>query len=118
MNALVLGTRNLVIEGAPKANRISNWISNFFLSLFMRQRLVDTQCGMRRYPVQATIELGAQDDGYAFEAEVLMRAIRAGQRIEQVPVRVLYPIDRKSHFHVAKDPARIISRVLKTMFGV
>lgn len=112
---LVLGVRNLVADGAPRANRISNGISNFFLSLFMRKRLTDTQCGLRRYPVQATIDLRAMDNGFAFEAEVLMKALRAGMHVEQVPVRVVYPAVRKSHFHVVRDPARIIARVLKTM---
>src|SRR5581483_10335662 len=33
-DALVLGVRDLVRAGAPRPNRVSNGISNFFLSLF------------------------------------------------------------------------------------
>jgi glycosyltransferase involved in cell wall biosynthesis len=47
---LVLGVRDLVREGAPRANRISNGISNFFLSTFARRPLRDTQCGLRSRP--------------------------------------------------------------------
>jgi glycosyltransferase involved in cell wall biosynthesis len=113
-DALVLGVRDLVRDGAPRANQLSNRFSNFVLSGFTGRGLFDTQCGLRRYPVQSTLELDVRADGYAFEAEVVMRAARARWAIAQVPVRVLYPSLRVSHFHVVKDPARIVVRVLGT----
>lgn len=113
-DALVLGVRNLEAAGAPRANRFSNGFSNLFLSGFTGRNLRDTQCGLRRYPVESTLNLDVRADGYAFEAEVVMRAARARWAIAQVPVRVLYPADRSSHFHVVKDPARIVFRVLTT----
>lgn len=115
--ALVLGVRDLVRDGAPRANQISNGISNFFLSIFSHQRLSDTQCGLRRYPLPRTLDLGGRDDGYAFEAEILLRAVAAGVPIVEVPVRVIYPPlgQRTTHFDSVKDPARIIARVLRTL---
>jgi len=114
--ALVLGIRNLSSAGAPRANQMSNGISNFFLSRFLRTRLLDTQCGLRRYPIRETLALGARSPGYAFEAEILMLAIRAGLPVEQVPVRVVYPrTAHTTHFDSVRDPARIISRVLITL---
>lgn len=115
--ALLLGVRDLRAAGAPRANQISNGISNFFLSLFARQPFADTQCGLRRYPLRRTLELGVRDDGYAFEAEVILRAVAGGVRIAEVPVRVIYPPEneRLTHFHSARDPARIVARVLRTL---
>lgn len=116
-DALVLGIRDLASAGAPRANRTSNAISNFFLSAFSGRRMLDTQCGLRRYPVRPTLGLAIGGRGYSFEAEALLRAARAGWRIEQVPVRVVYPpeSERVTHFHVARDPARIVARVVLTM---
>ncbi len=114
-DALVLGVRDLLRAGAPRANQRSNAISNFFLSRFTGRALGDTQCGLRRYPVERTLALGARSDGYAFEAEVVLRAARASWRIEQVPVHVLYPHDRRTHFDSLKDPTRIVFRVLTTL---
>ena len=113
-SALVLGVRNLLRDGAPPANRFSNAFSNVFLSLFSRRRLSDTQCGLRRYPVEQTLALEPRESGYGFEAEVILRAARAGWPIVQVPVRVIYPPRHQhvSHFHVVRDPARIVFRVL------
>jgi glycosyltransferase involved in cell wall biosynthesis len=113
-HALVLGVRDLLRDGAPKANRISNAISNIFISGFSGRRLADTQCGLRRYPVEQTLSLGMREQGYGFEAEVILRAARAGWPIAELPVRVVYPPDRVSHFRVVRDPTRIVFRVLHT----
>jgi glycosyltransferase involved in cell wall biosynthesis len=115
--ALLLGVRDLIGAGAPRANQISNGISNFFISAFTRRALADTQCGLRRYPVRTTLELEVQADGYAFEAEVVMRAARAGWTIAQLPVQVVYPPEhmRVSHFDPVRDPARIVACVLATL---
>ncbi len=115
--ALLLGIRDLPRDGAPRANQISNRISNFFLSLFSRRPLADTQCGLRRYPLPLALELGGRDDGYAFEAEIILRAIAAGVRLVEVPVRVVYPpeAERVTHFDSVRDPARIVVRVVKTL---
>lgn len=119
-NALVLGIRDLVRAGAPRPNQISNRISNFFLSVLTRKMLADTQCGLRRYPIAKTLALGGRDDGYAFEAEIIMRAIAASVRIVEVPIEVIYPPahERVTHFDAVRDPARIIRRVVITMADV
>lgn len=115
--AIVLGIRDLVRDGAPRANQRSNAISNFFLSRFLGRRLHDTQCGLRRYPLPRVLELGGRDDGYAYEAELLLLAAHAGIDLVEEPVRVFYPSeeDRRTHFHVVRDPARIVYRVLATL---
>ncbi|MEZ4374420.1 MAG: glycosyltransferase family 2 protein [Polyangiaceae bacterium] len=115
--SLVLGVRNLERDQAPANSQVSNAISNVFLSAFTGHRLADTQCGLRRYPLPRTLDLGTRDRGYAFEAEILLRASRAAIPIIQVPIEVYYPPPglRQTHFHVVKDPSRIVRRVLKTL---
>jgi glycosyltransferase involved in cell wall biosynthesis len=113
--AIVLGVRDLARDGAPRRNRFSNGVSNFFLSRFAGVPLRDTQCGLRRYPVAETLALGASARGYAYEAEVLLRAARARIPLVQVPVRVRYAPDRTTHFDSVRDPARIIVTVLRTL---
>lgn len=116
-NALVLGIRDLRAANAPRPNQISNRISNFFLSKFSGLTLADTQCGLRRYPLHARLDTQARDDGYAFEAEVLLLAAAAKIPIIEIPITVIYPPEheRITHFHSVRDPARIISRVVKTL---
>jgi glycosyltransferase involved in cell wall biosynthesis len=115
--AYVLGVRDLRRAGAPRANRISNAISNGFLSAFSRRLLSDTQCGLRRYPLPRALEIGGRDRGYAFEAEMILLAIAAGIPIVEVPVRVVYPEDRTTHFDSVRDPARVVRRVVRTLIA-
>ena len=117
---LVLGVRDLVRDGAPRKNQFSNAISNFFLSKFAARPLRDTQCGLRRYPVQASLALAARAEGFAFEAEILLRAIAADLPVLETPVRVIYPPEgeRVTHFDAVRDPARIIVTVLRTVHGI
>jgi len=117
---LLLGVRDLARDGAPGPSQFSNGLSNFWVSLFSGVRLTDTQCGLRRYPLRATLALGSDARGYAFECEMLVRAVRRGIPIVEVPVRVIYPAkaERVSHFRVVRDPARIVLRLVHTALTV
>jgi glycosyltransferase involved in cell wall biosynthesis len=118
--ALVLGIRDLLRDGAPPKNRFSNGISNFFLSLFTGQTLRDTQCGLRRYPVKETLALHARASGYAFEAEVILRALAAGLPVIEHEVQVYYPpeAERVTHFDSVRDPMRIVATVVHTLYDL
>lgn len=110
--AFVLGIRDLARAGAPRKNRMSNGISNYFLSRFAGRALADTQCGLRRYPIRRTLMLGATGSGYEFEGEVLLQASWAGVPIVEAPIAVRYPDDRVTHFRVSRDPWRILRTVV------
>ncbi len=115
--ALLLGVRDLERAGAPRANRFSNGFSNRFLSWFSGRPLLDTQCGLRRYPLPETLALGLRSTGYEFESEIILKAARLGWPIEELAVDVIYPeaSERVSHFRVVRDPTRIVLRVLWTV---
>ncbi|MFZ5889911.1 MAG: glycosyltransferase family 2 protein [Myxococcota bacterium] len=116
--ALVLGVRDLRSAGAPRKNRFSNAFSNAWMSFFAGQSLRDTQCGLRRYPLPETLQLGLSGSGYELESEVILKAVRAGVRVVEVGVHVIYPpaSERVTHFHSVRDPARIVVRILHTAF--
>ena len=115
--ALVLGVRDLVRDGAPPKNVFSNRFSNRFLSFALGRTLSDTQCGLRRYPLPETLALGGRAEGYGYEAELILRAVLLGWEVVEVPMRVIYPpeSERVTHFHSVRDPARIVYRVLHTL---
>lgn len=120
LDTIVLGVRDLARDGAPGPSQFSNRFSNWWVSRFAGLTLADTQCGLRRYPLQATLALGSDARGYGFECEVLVRAARRGIPIVEVPIRVIYPpkSERISHFHVVTDPTRIVLRLVHTALTV
>jgi glycosyltransferase involved in cell wall biosynthesis len=115
--ALVLGVRDLVSAGAPRSNRFGNAVSNFFVSLFGGRALRDTQCGLRRYPVRETLALGASASGFAYEAEVVLRALAAGLPVVETPIDAVYPpaSERRTHYRRGADSARIVGTVVSTV---
>jgi glycosyltransferase involved in cell wall biosynthesis len=115
--ALVLGVRDLVRDGAPRSNQFGNGVSNYFLSLFARRQLRDTQCGLRRYPVTETLALSARAAGFAFEGEVVLRALAAGLPVVEIPISVVYDAAARqgSHFRRVLDPTRIVATVVRTV---
>lgn len=107
--ALLLGVRDLVAEGAPAARRRANTFSNFWFALQTGLRLPDTQCGFRCYPIAAALGLGARGERYGFELEIMALAAWAGIEIRPVPVRARYggPEAARSHFRPVVDFLRI-----------
>ncbi len=107
--ALVLGVRDMVGAGAPPANIWSNGVSNMWVRILAHRAVRDTQCGLRRYPIAATLALKPRSTGYAFEAEIIFHAIVAGIPIVETDVDVLYAQgdERVTHFDSVKDPIRI-----------
>lgn len=117
LDTLVLGVRDLAGAGAPSANQFSNGLSNRLLSCFSSVHLKDTQCGLRRYPVQKTLACRARATGFAFETEVVLTAVLERWPLQQLPVQVNYPRGnaRQTHFHNLKDPARIVGAALRLL---
>ena len=87
------------------------------MSYFSGRALADTQCGLRRYPIADTLALAGRATGYAYESELLLRAVEADMPIVELEVPVIYPPEqlRVTHFDGVKDPARIIVTVVSTL---
>ena len=115
-NSLSVGSRNLRQENMPGKNTFANRFSNFWFRLETGQKLDDTQCGFRLYPLQQIKDIRFYTKKYEFELEVLVRSAWKGIRIIPVPIHVFYASqeERVSHFKPFRDFARI--SLLNTIF--
>ena len=116
--ALVLGTRDFRRAGVPFGNLVGNRASNFFVSIFTLRRFTDTQCGLRRYPVEKTLAVRTRDQRFGFEAEIIFAALRARIPVAFVPVTVLYPPKSRhtTRYRAVKDTVHIVHRITVTVF--
>ena len=118
--ALVIGQRNL--ENVPVApmNRFGNRFANRWVEIACGQTIPDTQSGFRVYPLRETLALGVRARHFAFETEVLIRAVRAGMVIHSVPVNAYYPptAERTSHYRPVVDTGRIVLVVVGLILRV
>lgn len=118
--ALIIGARRLDRVDAAPLRLFGNRFANRWVQIACGATLPDTQSGFRVYPLEATLALPLRARHFAFETEVLIRAVRAGLRIDSVPVDVYYPppSEHASHFRPFVDTVRMIIVVLGLIFRV
>ena len=108
--AVVIGARNLESVPAAPINRFGNRFANRWVEIACGQAIPDTQSGFRVYPLRETLALGVRARHFAFETEILIRAVRKRMSIHSVPVKVYYPPpeERTSHYRRVLDTVRIV----------
>jgi len=118
--ALIIGARRFEEITVAPIKLFGNRFANRWVEIACGRALPDTQSGFRVYPVRETLALRPRAHHFAFETEVLIRAVRGGMPIRSVPVRVHYPpvAERLSHFRGFVDTVRIIFVVLGLIFRV
>jgi len=114
--ALVLGVRPADREVAA-LNRFGNDFANLWVRIATGRVFDDTQCGLRVYPIAATLALSPTGRRFDFETEILIRAVRAGLEIRSVAVQVHNPPPELRHSHYDKlwDTVGIIEMVVGLM---
>ena len=113
---LIVGQRNF--REMPPVRRISNTIGAMILSVAVGRSIPDNQSGYRlvgRRLMSALLE--SEQDGFAFEVEMIARAIAMDLPIAWVPIRTIYAgepshIRPWAHFRgflgAARDARRIV----------
>jgi glycosyltransferase involved in cell wall biosynthesis len=118
--ALVLGARQHEPGSLAPIRVFGNRFANRWVRIACGSVLEDTQSGFRIYPLAETLALGCRADRFAFETEVVIRAVRAGWPLRSVPVRVYNPPagERVSHFRGVSDATRIVLTVIGLILRV
>ena len=103
--AMVVGNRMNRAEAMPWLRRtVNRWMSRR-LSARAGQPLPDSQCGFRLVNLPAWAKLRLETDHFEIESEMLLAFVRAGCRVEFVPVQVIGE-GPHSHIHPLKDTWR------------
>ena len=106
--AILIGVRKeLVAENKPAGNTFANRFSNFWFTVQTWIHLPDTQCGFRLYPLKKVRRISFLTSRYEAELELLVFSAWRGTKLIPVPVNVVYPEDRVTHFRPFVDFARI-----------
>jgi glycosyltransferase involved in cell wall biosynthesis len=102
---LIVGNRMAEAHAMPWVRRwVNRWMSRR-LSAAVGRPLPDSQCGFRlmKLPVWASMDISSSH--FEIESEVLMAFVRAGLRVEFVPVRAIYK-NEQSKIHPVRDTVR------------
>jgi len=113
-SALIIGSRNMNQSGVPGTSNFGHRFSNFWYKLETGISLPDTQSGFRLYPLKEIQKMKFYTTKYEFELEVLVKAAWKRIKVIPVPINVVYPEDRITHFRIFTDFARI--SILNSLF--
>ena len=117
--AVVVGARaDMIGEHVPWTSRFGRKFSNFWVKVSGGPAIMDSQSGMRIYPLPEALNLGTKARHFQFEVEILVQAKRKGIQVIETPVRVSYNPNgaRISHFRPFVDFLRNSSTFTRLIF--
>ncbi|MDP2947279.1 MAG: glycosyltransferase family 2 protein [Nanoarchaeota archaeon] len=95
---MVTGSRFKNAQKIPNMSDLKRFGNRFFVWLINSltgKKFTDTQCGFRAYSREAALRLNLFG-GFTYTQEVLLDLAGKDQKIEEVPIKVIYHSDRKS----------------------
>ncbi len=112
---IIVGNRMEDTEDMPLIRQLTNRFTSGFVSMSAHTRIPDSQNGYRMIKTALFARLTFETKRYDFESEILIKAGRAGARIESMPVQTIYG-DETSTIHPLVDTARFFRMVFKSFF--
>jgi len=96
----------------PRVRYLSNTISSFLISRFVGappgSRFGDIQSGYRLYETDILERIPLEEVGFNFETEIVVKAVRLGIPVGEIPIRCLYPEGvARSHYRTFHDSWQI-----------
>jgi len=107
---VIAGRRQFHGQNMPRARIFSNTVSSWLVSKVAGERVHDSQCGYRAYNLALT-DAGAFPSAgrFEWESEVLIRAVKKGFHILEVPVCTIYDHEEgSSHIRAFRDTLRFL----------
>lgn len=113
-DTILLGARAFVGE-VPLRSKVGNVITAKLFQLVTREKVTDTQTGLRTMPtVMIPWLLSIEGERFEYEFNMLLEASSAGYRLKEVPIETVYIEENKSsHFRPIQDSFRIYMPFLK-----
>jgi glycosyltransferase involved in cell wall biosynthesis len=99
-----------------------NYVGNRFLTLILNllygTRTTDTLAGFKAVRISRLRGVRLESRRYDIEVELLVRLLRAGGRVVEIPVRRAARLHGKSRLRSFRDGTRVLGRILKMRLGV
>ena len=112
----VLGYR-LRDKSMPFHRKLSNRITTSLISRLTNNKILDSQCGFRRYNISLINSFDYKEDGFQFESEVLIKCLPNGASAKQVKIQTIYDINNKSYIRHVSDTIKFINLILRSLIG-
>jgi glycosyltransferase involved in cell wall biosynthesis len=113
---LSIGSRFFNIESKktqiPKVNRLGNKIFNSLIGFLTGVKISDSQSGFRAIKSAMIRKMELTSRGYELESEILVKALKMGARVTEVPISFEQRTVGKSRLDPIKDGIRILNSII------
>ena len=103
-------------KGMPISRKFSNWITSLIISCLTGIKIIDSQCGYRRYSLQSIDNIEFRETGFQFESEVLIKGVNSQSKVRQVKVSTIYDENNKSYIKHFSDTLKFIQLIARSIF--
>jgi len=110
-SGIFVGNRMLETKGMPWIRIITNKFMSWIISILSKQKIPDTQCGFRLINRGVFEKIELKTSKFETETEILIKASRAGFKIESVPVKTVYK-GEKSQINPFIDTLRFLKFII------
>ena len=104
---MIIGNRMRQPKRMPLVRRWTNGCMSAILSLLARQRVPDSQCGLRLIRCSLLRDCRLQSDHFEIESELVLEAARVGARIGSLSIQSIYRLER-SQINPCTDTYRFL----------
>ena len=112
-NDLVLGYR-IFSKEMPIHRRISNVITSKLVSLIVKEKILDSQCGFRRYNIKKVLDDTYIEMGFQFESEVIIKLFKGHLKFEHIPISTIYNNEISSMNNIM-DTIKFIRLIIRSI---
>ncbi len=113
---LVVGKRDFS-KPMPIHRRFSNRITSFIISILVRKKIKDSQCGYRKYKISSFNIKSCIEKGFHFESEILLKSMNGKSIIEHIDIETIYNMGNNSSIKNFSDTLKFISLIRRFCFG-
>jgi glycosyltransferase involved in cell wall biosynthesis len=99
-----------------RLNVIGNKFLNFTITILTGKYITDSQTGFRAFKKAFIEQVNLESNGFEIEAEITVKSLRNGFKLEEVPVSCERREQGKSKIRIGFDSAKIFRTILKSSF--
>lgn len=111
----IIGTRKHKVSEMPLLRLLVNKVTSFITSLLSGIRIHDSQSGYRFIRKNIIEKIDLKTNRFQMETEIIVKAVRAGFSVEEVPIQTIYLTQFKSHINPFIDTIRFIKLALRLL---
>lgn len=102
---------------APFIRTFGNWVQSIVTTTLIRKKIHDTFAGFKAIKKSVLLDLNLQEHHFGYEAEIVIKGVRMGYKLVQIPVSYKMRQAGESQVNLLKHGFLNLKSIIKTSFA-